>query len=447
MNEKQREAVILADHLVGNLYMDLSAVPLIAGMLQPRAMPDTPAADVYNVMCELFRNPEVRLSAGSVEAELKQRDFNFDYIGNLQKRIILDDISVLYGYAQKISDAFALREVDRLAGAAQALARSGTEGAATITANLTRELSMMDEGSGGFVSIGDTVGEAIDEVEAWRRGELIDGIKTGFTNLDKIVSLRNGEFIVVAARPSMGKSAFAFQIAYKVAAELKAQNKPGCVAIFSAEMNKRSVAHRISAAIASVNDHRLRERIASAQEYADKQRGLEHLRTLPIEIDDDSSPTTEEIFYRASMLHVKKPIRLLIFDFMEMGGNRERSEELRISRIAKDLKNIAKFLNIPVMALSQLNRDIEKRASKMPALADLRYSGNIEAVSDVVLFLLRPEYYIKRGDTQVFRMAGKDREHAEGVAYAIVAKHRNGPVGTVPLAFIERYAKFGNLAC
>jgi replicative DNA helicase len=149
------------------------------------------------------------------------------------------------------------------------------------------------------------------------------------------------------------------------------------------------------------------------------------------------------------------PVKLVVFDFVELGSDktdrRSDGEEQRISHIARGLKAIAKNLNVPVLALSQLNRDCEKRLDKMPALADLRYSGMLEQVADVVMFIMRPEYYIERQqkcflDEDAGRASlGEDHPHARGVAYVMVAKHRNGPVGRVNLQYTAKYTRFGDL--
>lgn len=438
LNARQQAAIVAADHLVGNLWFNPAAVALVAAKLKPAAMPDTPAAVVYGVMCDLLRNPGSRLTAGAVESALRTKQFDFGYLDDLQARILPESEADLVAYTVAINDAADLRQADYIAAKLQALVRKGEEPAEAIIARTLQELTTIRDDNNQFQPLPAIAESLLADVEAWRRGEVPDGLETGFASLDRIMRLRNGELAILAARPSMGKSALAFQIADNVSQKLDA----GCVAIFSAEMNRKAVGMRIACAIAGVNSHHIRQGQASPAEYQNLQMALRELRRSRIHIDDSGSPTTDEMFFRASMLHAQNPIRLLIFDYMELGGNSDPNEVRRVGMIAKGLKNIAKALDIPVLALSQLSRGVEERTDKMPSLSDLRFSGDIEAVADLVVFLLRPEYYISRGQSAYT----KEEAHKIGVAYAIVAKQRNGPIGLTPLAFVEKHAKFGELA-
>lgn len=280
---------------------------------------------------------------------------------------------------------------------------------------------------------------AEDKVKLWAQGKA-EGVSTGFKDLDQYFRLVDGELLTIAARPSQGKTVLGMQLAENVAKQLQRTNDPGCVAVFSAEMTGWSLVHRMASALSGVNAHKLRMGQGTPEESEKLLAAIERIKSLPIWIDDGSAPTTALMMSRLAVLNETNPIRLMMFDFMELGGDRASSEEQRISQIVISLKDIAKALSIPVIALSQLNRGVETRANKMPTLADLRYSGQIEQVSDIVAFIMRPEYYVERGmavDVPI--------EDQEGVAYIGIAKNRQGPVTNVKLAFEKQYARFANL--
>ena len=198
---------------------------------------------------------------------------------------------------------------------------------------------------------------------------------------------------------------------------------------------------RMAAALSGMNAHKLRLGKGMPEEYDQFQDAARRLRNLPIWIDDGARPTTQLMLERLSALNEDIPIKLMIFDFLELGGDGERREDVRISTIAQNLKGIAKRLDIPVIGISQLSREVESRANKMPQLSDLRYSGMLEQIADKVLFLVRPEYYLERQ----MGMSDVPIEDEKGVAYALLAKNRNGPVGMVKLAFLKDRAMFADL--
>lgn len=288
--------------------------------------------------------------------------------------------------------------------------------------------------------------EAEDKLAQWESGKP-EGVSTGFATLDKYFRLVNAEYITIAARPSQGKTALGVQLAQNIAEHLQRAGDGGVVAVFSAEMSGWALTVRMAGAMAGVNTHKLRMSGGAPAERkadADKVRAaLAQLKALPIWIDDGNGPTTALMLDRLARLNDVLPVRFMLFDYMELGGDKApgNSEELRISGIAKSLKGIAKALNIPVCGLCQLSREVENRANKMPVLSDLRYSGAIEAVSDVVLSIMRPEYYVERG--MAINVPQEDRS---GVAYISVLKNRNGPVGNVRMAFVKQQQRFADLA-
>lgn len=280
--------------------------------------------------------------------------------------------------------------------------------------------------------------KASEQVAKWKSGEAT-GFSTGFPDVDTFGYFEPGDLIVIAARPSQGKTQLGLQICEEIAGQIET---PGVVVIFSAEMPGESLLIRLASAKSGINSHKLRMGKGSAGEYKELEGALTALRTLPFWIDDSSGPTTDYMLTQIQRLTEDVPVRAMMFDFVELGGDRVKggNEEQRISTIAHNLKGIAKTLRIPVIALSQLSRDVEKRASKRPVLSDLRYSGMLEQLADKIYFIMRPEYYVERG-MGVDVPAGDEA----GVAYIDVAKNRNGPVGTVRLAYIKERVQFATL--
>ena len=280
---------------------------------------------------------------------------------------------------------------------------------------------------------------AEDKLTQWAKG-IVDGRSTGFKTIDPYLRLIDSELTLIAARPSMGKTSLAMQIGENVARQLRAENAPGCVAVYSAEMSGTELVIRMASALCGVNAHRLRNGGANEDDVYKFREALYRLKNLPIWIDDSSRPSTQRMLEGITQLQESTPVRLMIFDFVELGGDGGANEELRISSIYQHLKAIAKTLNIPVLALSQISREVERSANKMPTLSGLRYSGMAEQVADKVVFIMRPEYYIERGET--IDVPEVDRK---GIAYLQIAKNRNGPVGMVRMAFVKDRSMFADL--
>jgi len=447
MNEQVAVAI---DHLVGNLYFNLSAISLIAGRLHPDDMPDSPGKHIYTEMCRLYMDADKRLSAGALEGALRAINFDFSYLGKLQSRIIPESSEALEEYADVINNWVALQKFKRQMQQAALAADEPGAAAETLIPQVMRQMSDVSQKKTDTIRhISDVIDDVISDLELWQSGESVDGMSTGFVDLDRIYRMKPGELTLISARPSMGKSALAMALA-----ESAARNYgDGCVIVFSAEMTDKSLAHRMAAGAASVNGQRLSMGVADKEEYFDAIQAAKALRGLPIYIDDSSQISTEQMYYRTAMLNAKHKVNLVLFDFVELGSDeaRTQNEEQRISNIARGLKAIAKNLNVPVVALSQLNREVEKREEKLPTLSDLRYSGMLEQIADVVMFIMRPEYYIAKsqkcflddeaGDAKDFTF----HPHAKGVAYVIIAKQRNGATGRVNLQFTAKYTKFANL--
>lgn len=259
------------------------------------------------------------------------------------------------------------------------------------------------------------------------------GVETGFFELDDMMNgLQNGEMIIVAARPSMGKTAFSMNIVEHVAAD----SLLPC-AVFSLEMSKQQLAQRLLCSRGSIDAHKLRKGMLQAHEYAHLANVVGELAKAPIWVDDTPGLTIMDLRAKARRLKMQHDIRLIMIDYMQLMDNPGvESRQQQISEISRGIKAVARELNVPVIALSQLNRGSENRDGHRPRMSDLRESGSIEQDADVIALLHREDYY---------RMSEPDFV-PDNIAELIIAKQRNGPTGTVKLAFLNKSTRFENLS-
>jgi replicative DNA helicase len=268
---------------------------------------------------------------------------------------------------------------------------------------------------------------ALERVERLAGQKGLAGLSTGFPDLDRVTSgLQAADFLVVAARPSMGKTNFCLNIARHVALR---EQVP--VAIFSLEMSQEQLAMRLIAAEADIDGQRLRNGDLTEEMWQRLTHALGRLGDAPIFIDDSAGLSPLELAAKARALHRRVPLGLVIIDYLQLMSGRSRAEnrQQEISEISRSLKGLARELNVPLLTLSQLSRAVEARNDKRPMLSDLRESGAIEQDADLVAFIYRDDYYVK------------DSEE-EGLAEVIVAKQRNGPTGVVRLMFRKETGKF-----
>ena len=287
----------------------------------------------------------------------------------------------------------------------------------------------------GFVAIQPLLGEVVERMETLLARESqsdITGVATGFADLDRMTSgLQAGDMIVVAGRPSMGKTAFALNIAEHVGVELRLP-----VAIFSLEMSGPQLATRFLSSVGRIDQSKLRTGRLTDDEWDRMTVALGKLHEAPIHIDETGAINSTDLRARARRLHRQfGKLGLIIIDYLQlMSSNRVgENRATEISEISRSIKALAKELQVPIIALSQLSRKVEERTDKRPLMSDLRESGAIEQDADIIMMMYREEYY--KPDTQ-----------DKGTAEAIIGKHRNGPVGTVRLTFLGEYTKFENFA-
>jgi replicative DNA helicase len=285
-----------------------------------------------------------------------------------------------------------------------------------------------------FHKIKDIVKDNFRELERIaERQDLITGVPTGFDKLDEITSgLQRSDLIIIAGRPSMGKTAFALNIAQNAAL-----NSGVSVAIFSLEMSKEQLVFRMLSSEAKVDSQRLRKGFLGETDWQKLVKSCGDLSEASIYIDDSPAITVLEMKAKARRLKAETGLGLVILDYLQLmrGSAYKESREQEISEISRSLKALAKELSVPVIALSQLNRKVEDRTNRRPQMADLRESGAIEQDADVIAFIYRDEVYNKADDNP-----------EKGIAEIIIGKQRNGPTGTVKLAFLEKYTSFENLS-
>ena len=285
-----------------------------------------------------------------------------------------------------------------------------------------------------FYRISEIIDGNIETLEE-RQGNkaLVTGVPTGFTRLDNLISgLQQSELIILAARPSMGKTALALNIARNAAVDA---NVP--VAVFSLEMSKEQLSMRLLCSEARIDSSRLRGGFFSMEDWRKLTDAAGVLSDTSIFIDDTPDISAMEIRAKARRLKMEKDIGLVIIDYLQLMKGRMSAErrDLEISEISRSLKALAKELNIPVMALSQLNRMLEQRNDKQPRLSDLRESGALEQDADVVAFIYRDEIY-----------NSDDNNPKKGTADILIRKNRNGPTGEATLTFLDSYTRFENIA-
>jgi len=284
----------------------------------------------------------------------------------------------------------------------------------------------------GFASLKDVLVQAFDSIEKlYDEKKGVTGLSTGFTDLDRVTSgFQNSDLIIIAARPSMGKTTLALNMTQQIAVKEKMPT-----AFFSMEMSKEQLAQRLLCAESQIDAQNMRRGFLSQDEWQKLTRAVGPLSESPLYIDDSGNLSVMEIRAKSRRLKAEKGLQAIFVDYLQLmrGFSRAESRQQELSEISRALKALAKELQVPVIALSQLSRAVEKRPDRRPILSDLMESGGIEANADVVMFIYRESYY--------------NRNTEQGnIAEISIAKQRNGPTGLVELYFLDRYTKFANIA-
>ena len=434
--------------VIGSLIIDPDAIGKIAGFLVPEDFWEETHRLIYQACHSLYQRNEV-IDQITIAHELVRLN-NLERIGGaayLSHLISTVPTSFhVEHYAQIISNTAVMR---RLIAAAGQIAIIGYEAGPDVEATLNKAEDILfqvkkRQNSRDFVSIREVLSgyfEETGQAAASHEGELLH-ILTGFTGLDDILGgFQRSDFIVLAARPSIGKTSLALNIARNVAINQKA-----CVALFSLEMSREAAVERLLACESGVNTKRIRLRSFNEQDEISIMEASGVLADLPIYIDDSPQLRTIDIRSKSRRLYFERRIDLIIVDYLQLiqGDSRNENRVQEISNITRALKLLARELDVPVLTVSQLSRAVEWRASHIPQLADLRESGSIEQDADVVIFIYRDEMYYTEEEWAKVHDIEKEF-YPRGKADIIIAKHRNGPLGQVELRFINRIAKFDNV--
>ena len=424
--------------VVGAMLMDKDAITTASEIVSGQDFYQSAYGVIFDSMVELFNEGkpvdlitlQERLKEKDVPAEIASLEFVRDLV-----TAVPTSANVKY-YAEIVADKAMMRRLIKLN---EEIANTCYAGKESLEAVLEKtEKSVFDllqrRNTGEYVPIKQVVLNALEKIEKASKSKgTVTGIPTGFIDLDyKLSGLQPSDLVLVAARPSMGKTAFVLNIA-----QYMAFKKDKCVAIFSLEMSKEQLVNRLFSLESQVDAQARRTGNMKDSDWEKLIEGAGIIGKSKMIIDDTPGISVSELRSKCRKYKLEHGLDIIIIDYLQlMTGSVGKSSESRqqeISEISRSLKGLARELNVPVVALSQLSRAVESRPDKRPMLSDLRESGAIEQDADVVMFIYRDEYY------------NKDSEYKKQ-AEIIIAKQRNGPVGTVHLAWLGEYTKFANLS-
>lgn len=422
------------ESILGGILLDPEAIGRVADLLHPEAFYINAHKEIYKAALALH-------SQGKPVDLMSVTTWLFDHellekVGGQSKLVELVDRTVsavnIDRYAVLVVDKYLRRQ---LIQAGNEIVRLGYETALeleTVLDQAEQKIFSLTQKrpQQGLVPISETLIQTFQEIETHHQGIALPGIPSNFYDLDAMTGgFQRSDLIIVAGRPSMGKTSFAIGIARQIAETLP-------IAIFSLEMSKEQLVQRILASEAEIESNYLRTGRIAANQWEKLSHALGTLSELPIYIEDTPNQTVMQMRSQARRLQAEQggKLGLVLIDYlqlMEGSGSENRVQEL--SRITRSLKGLARELGVPVIALSQLSRGVEARTNKRPMMSDLRESGSIEQDADLIIMLYRDEYY-------------NENTPDRGIAEVIITKHRNGPTGVVKLLFDPQFTRFRNLA-
>jgi len=428
--------------VLGSMMLDKAALAKAVELLDEESFYNPAHANIYSTMVNMFETG-TGVDLITLAEELNKRNM-LDAIGGAYYLSEIDSrtptAANIETHARIVQEKYLKRLMISSAGQILANSYDDTTDALEEIDKAENEIFQIAQKrfQKSYMGIKDLAHQTMSVIENLyekdRKG--ITGVASGFYELDKLTGgFQKSDFIVIAARPSMGKTALALSVARNIAIEY---NTP--VAFFSIEMAGIQLVMRLLSAESRINGNNIRTGRLNQQDYNKIVASMGRLSSAPIVIDDSPSLTIMELRAKARRLIAEHGVKIIMVDYLQlMRSPKSESREREISIISQSLKQLAKELNIPVIALAQLNRRVEDRTDRRPMLSDLRESGSIEQDADVVMFIHRPEQYGNKGFS-------KDTEDAEGKAEIILSKQRNGPTGSIKLAYLKDYARFENLA-
>lgn len=423
--------------VLGSMIMDSEAILIASEMLTANDFYHGQYGIIFDTLSEMYKTG---IGADIVTLQDKLRDkevppelSSVEFIGSLINSVPVS--TNIKHYAGIVHDKAMLRRLIQVTEQISNTCYMDKQPLGEILDETEKSIFdvLQKRGGSGFEPIRDVVLRTLDSIEkaAKQKGH-ITGLETGFRDLDyKTAGLQKSDLILIAARPAMGKTAFVLNIA-----EYMALHSKSIIAIFSLEMSKEQLIKRMLSMNSHVDSQKIRTGNLEDEDWDRIVGSVRKIGNSNLMIDDTSGITAQELRSKCRKLKIEQGLDLVIIDYLQLmsGSGRRRGDnrQQEISDISRALKVMARELNIPVIALSQLSRAVEQRPDKRPLLSDLRESGAIEQDADMVMFLYRDEYY--NPDTE-----------EKGVAEVIIAKQRSGPTGSVKLAWLSQYTKFGNL--
>ncbi len=421
--------------VIGAMIMDRDAIISASEILVQDDFYQKQYGIIFQALVELS-NEGKPVDIVTLQDRLKEKELPPDLLGTEYVRDLLSSVptSANVGYyARIVSDKSILRSLIRANEEVANACYLEKESTQVLLEQAEKKLFSVLQGRGGeeFVPIQQIVMEAVNRIEkAARQKGTVTGLPTGFVDLDyKTSGLHNSDLILVAARPSMGKTAFVLNIA-----QYLAFRKDVTVAVFSLEMSKEQLVNRLLAMESHVDSQNMRTGNLKDEDWAKLVEGADIIGRSNLIIDDTPGISVGQLRSKCRRYKLEHNLGIIMIDYMQLmsGSGRSDSRQQEISDISRSLKALARELNVPVVVLSQLNRAVEQRPDHRPMLSDLRESGAIEQDADVVMFIYRDDYYHK--DTE-----------KKNISEIIIAKQRNGPIGTVELVWLPQYTQFVNM--
>lgn len=420
--------------VLGSILLDKDAILKVADMIKPEDFYKSSHGIIFHAMLELYEKGEpidlVTLS-NKLEAEKNMdKAGGASYLASLANSV--PSAAHVVNYSKIVSDKSILSRLIHAANEIEALCYEGSEDVATVLDKAEQVVFQVSKKHTreNFTELKNILEESFERLDDLHKNkDKLRGVPTGYRALDNILAgLQNSDLIIIAGRPSSGKSSLALNIAQHVA------TKEGIpVALFSLEMSKDQLGDRLLSAEAGIDGWRLRTGNLSDDDFPKIGEAMAKLSEAPIFLDDTAAINVLEMKTKARRLQSEHGLGLIVVDYLQlMNGRGQENRVQEISEISRALKGLARELNIPIIALSQLSRALESRPSKIPQLSDLRESGSIEQDADVVLMIYREEYY----DPETER---------KNIADILIRKHRNGPIGSVELYWHPERLQFRNL--
>jgi replicative DNA helicase len=442
LGKVQPQARDLEEAILGALMLEKDAIMSVADILHTECFYDPRHKEIYTAIIELFAEAQP-IDVLTVKQKL-QKLGKLDvaggtiYLAEITSKV--NSAANIVFHARIVLEAYIKRSVIRIVGELGTLAYEDTTDVFNLLDKAEHEFFTISEQNirKNYIQMSDLMRKALKELDEKRnKKDGLTGIPTGFMQLDRVTAgFQPSNLIIIAARPGMGKSAFIISVARNAAVE---HNVP--VAIFSLEMSALEVVNRLISAEAEIESEKIKKGKLDERDIKHLHSRLARLTEAPILIDDTPALSVLELRAKARRLKAQHNIQLIMIDYLQLmsgGETGKGNREQEIAYISRSLKNLAKELDIPIIALSQLSRAVETRGGdKRPQLSDLRESGSIEQDADMVMFLYRPEYYKITQDEE-----GRD---VTGTGEVIIAKHRNGSLENVRLKFVGQYTKFENL--